>query len=192
MKPILMLILSLFLLSPIARAQTDAAPANPLDPLTPLLGSWVVPPEHVEARPELAGRIMHHYARSVGPHAYRIREGLEAGKDSDAEFEGLIYWDPATERIEFVGVAGPGPGEGRFFRGEYRVHEDGRIERVYDVFYRTLADMPGEEHGGSRRRYREIYTVEGSRLHSTLDWWWDGGWKPFGPGEYELVRGEEP
>jgi hypothetical protein len=41
------------------------------------------------------------------------------------------------------------------FRGRYFRHADGLIERQYDAFYRTLADFPGEELGGLRRRYRE-------------------------------------
>lgn len=132
---------------------------------------------------------MHSYEWTVGRYAMRLREGFPVGHPEAAELDGLIYWDPATERIEFVAVAGRGPGQGRFFRGEYRVLEGGGVERIYDVFYRTLEDMPGEELGGSRRRYREVYLpVTPDSMDSTLDWWMDGGWRPYHRGRYAVVR----
>ena len=49
--------------------------------------------------------------------------------------------------------------------------------------------MPGEELGGTQRRYREIHTIEpAGRVSITLDWWRDGEWQPFGPGQYAIKR----
>jgi hypothetical protein len=40
------------------------------------------------------------------------------------------------------------------------------------VFYRNLADIPGEEYGGSRRRYIETVTfVTPDSIDTTLKWW---------------------
>ncbi len=159
--------------------------------LEPLIGSWA--PDADEAllrrRPELRDQIVHHYEWMVGRQAIRILEGYPRGRPDDAELQGMIYWDPATQRAEFIAVAGHDEGQGRLFRGEYLRLSDGRIERVYDVHYRTPADMPGEELGGTRRRYREIHTIgEEGRVSVTLDWWRDGRWQPFAIGRYAMKR----
>jgi hypothetical protein len=175
--------------SPRALAAADGE--NPLSGLAPLLGRWGVPPAVAEARAELQGRVVHDYAWTVGQNALRVRESYALGDAAGAELQGLVYWHPGTGALELRAVAGPGAEQGRVFVGEYRVLADGRIERVYDVHYRTPEDTPGEELGGSVRRYREVYTIEGDALTATLEWWRDGAWQPFGPGEYSLVRIED-
>ncbi len=156
--------------------------------LAPLHGSWSPPPD-AEGGPG-ADFVVHAYEPTVGGMALRLREGYPAGAPERAELDGLIWWDPATGRIEFAAVGGRGAGQGRLFRGEYRALADGAIERVYEVVYRTAADTPGEELGGTTRRYRERYTVEGDVLRATLEWRRDGAWRPFGPGTYTLRRRE--
>lgn len=153
-----------------------------LDGLRPLLGGW--------GPREAKDRIVHDYRWTVGEQAMRMREGFAVGHPEGAELDGTVFWSPERGRIEFVAVAGKDKSQGRLFRGEYRLLDDGRIERVYTVHYRTLADTPGEELGGLERRYREVYTIEGDALTATLDWWRDGRWQPFGPGQYALVRRE--
>jgi len=109
------------------------------------------------------------------------RIGFQPIAGDSALLHGMIYWNPATETVEFTAVAGPLAGEGRLFQGAYRQREDGTIEREYDVFYRTLADIPGEEYGGRRRRYLETVTfVAPDSIDTTLKWWFDGAWRPFG------------
>jgi hypothetical protein len=120
------------------------------------------------------------YRWTVGGKAVSLRESFRGDADS-AMFTGLVYWNPATERVELLAVAGTGDGEGRLFMGEYRELEDGVIERVYDVFYRAAPDVPGEQFGGLRRRYRETYrVVTPDSIVSTLDWFHDGAWRPYG------------
>ena len=158
--------------------------------LAPLIGAWR--PLQV---PDSIGRtvVAHEYRWTVGKRAVEIREGFRRGHADSSQLHGLVYWNPATERVEFVAVAGHGDGEGRFFVGEYRLLEDGTIQRTYDVFYRTLADMPGEAYGGSRRRYREVYRfVTPDSIASTLDWFHDGAWRGFGRfarGSFERIVG---
>jgi hypothetical protein len=66
---------------------------------------------------------------------------------------------------------------------------DGRVERLYDVYYRTLADTPGEDQGGSRRRYRDVWAADGpNAITHTLEWWHEGRWQPYARGNYRLVR----
>ncbi len=137
--------------------------------------------------------IVHDYSWTVGSKALRIREGYLLGHTEDAQLDGMVYWNPSTETIQFVAVAGKGEGQGRFFTGEYRVLADSTVERTYDVYYRTLVDTPGEQLGGSRRRYREVYRwVTPDSVHATLEWWRDGRWQPFGPGTYDVVRVRPP
>jgi hypothetical protein len=151
-----------------------------LDALRPLLGAW--------GPREAEDRVVHDYRWTVGEQAMRLREGFPLGHQDDAELDGTIFWSPERGRIEFVATAGKEKGQGRLFRGAYRVLDDGRIERVYTVHYRTPADTPGEELGGLDRRYREVYTVTSDEIAATLEWWRDGRWQPFGPGTYSLVR----
>jgi hypothetical protein len=181
--PALLLVGSLTL-APHASAQEAAeAPDSTLAGLAGLIGEWAPGPGGP------TGVIVHRYDWTVGGKALRVREGYPTGAVEKAELDGLAYWNPATERIEFTAVAGRGPGQGRYFEGEYRILENGAVERIYDVFYRTLADMPGEELGGSRRRYREVYRfADPDTIEATLEWWRDGRWQPFGPGAFTVVR----
>jgi hypothetical protein len=176
---------------PSISAQTPVKPTpdSTLAGLAPLVGAW----RPASDDPQYAGRIVHDHRWTVGGKALRVREGYAVGKIDDAEVDGIVLWNPATERIEFVAVGGHGPGQGRYFTGEYRVLADGAFERIYDVFYRSLADTPGEELGGGRRRYREVYRLAGAdTLNATLDWWREGNWEPFGPGRYSLIRVRTP
>jgi len=181
--------------APCGLGAQDAAPVEPdstLRALAFLAGSWRVPPGHpvLAQRPDLADVVILDVRWVVGGKALRWREQVPADA-SGAELEGMIYWDPAGERIEFMAVAGTGEGQGRLFRGEMTALADGRVEKVYDVFYRTLADTPGEELGGARRRYREVLEPSGpDGLVHSLEWWLDGRWQPYGQGRYELVRTE--
>jgi hypothetical protein len=150
--------------------------------LAPLVGEWspVLPDSVLRQlgfRP-IAGS----YQWTVGGRALRFRESYPAGTSPDsARLDGMVYWNPATEVVEFTAVAGPGDGQGRLFRGEYRLLEDGVVERVYDVYYRTAADTPGEDYGGLRRRYRERFRLlSPDSMATQLDWWHDGAWRPFG------------
>lgn len=169
-------------------APPPAAGENPVAALEPLLGVWGLPADVVAQRPELAERVVHDYAWTVGENALRVREGYLAGAPEASELDGLVYWHPQREELQLTAVAGHGAGEGRLFQGTYRALDDGRIERVYEVFYRTPEDMPGAELGGTSRRYREVYTIAGDALAATLEWWRDEAWRPFGPGTYALVR----
>jgi hypothetical protein len=162
--------------------------------LAPIVGAWtpVLPDSIVRQLGHLP--VAGSYQWTVGRRAMVMREGYPAGGDPlAADLEGLIYWNPATEKVEFVAVAGHGDGQGRLFQGEYRLREDGTIEREYDVYYRTLADIPGERFGGSRRRYLEtMRMVTGDSAHTTLQWWHDGAWRPFGPFATGVVRRWRP
>jgi hypothetical protein len=160
--------------------------------LEPLVGSWrptAVPPG-VDANV-----VAHQYRWTVGRKALELREGFPVGAPESAQLVGMVYWNPATERVEWIAVAGPDDGQGRLFVGEYRGLEDGSIEREYDVFYRTLEDTPGDELGGSRRRYREVYRMmTPDSIASTLHWFHDGAWRPFGrfaEGGFVRIRGTE-
>jgi hypothetical protein len=149
--------------------------------LAPLIGAW-----HPLGLPDSLERldppiVAHEYRWIVGRKAIQIRESFRLGSADAALLTGMVWWNPATERVEFAAVAGPGPGEGRLFRGEYRLLDDGTIERTYDVFYRAPADVPGEDMGGLRRRYRERYRMASpDSITSTLEWFHDGAWRPFG------------
>lgn len=171
---------------PLAAQQPSAARGflsdSSLAFLAPLIGEWIpLLPDSMIRRigfQPVAGS----YRWVVGRQAIQFRESYRAGGDPDsALLHGMIYWNPASETVEFTAVAGPLAGQGRLFRGAYRQREDGTIEREYDVFYRTLADTPGESHGGSRRRYLETVTfVTPDTISTTLKWWFDGAWRPFG------------
>jgi hypothetical protein len=170
------------------RAQTPPDADSAMAALAPLLGRWFAANTAVATRRPPPDHVVHQYEPTVGGKAMRLREGFR-GDPSEAEFDGLIYWDPGRERIVFVGVAGRGPGQGRTFSGEYRPLADGTIERTYDVVYRTPADTPGEELGGRWRRYRETFRlITADSVESRLEWWRAGRWQPFGPGTYTVVR----
>lgn len=169
----------------------SAVPDSTLRVLEFLTGQWRIPPGDslLERRPELAGMLVIDAEWAVGGKAIRYREQVFPESDRGAELEGLIYWDPAREQIRFTAVAGHDDGQGRLLVGEFTPLDDGRIEKVYDVYYRTLADMPGEELGGARRRFREVLEPTGAdRFTHSLEWWHEGRWQRWARGHYELVR----
>lgn len=176
----------------LAQAAASATmPDETLQALAFLVGRWRVPAGDpaLEQVPELAELDIVTATWTVGGKAMRWLDHV--AEDGTAEAEGLIFWDPALEEIRFVGVGGPGEGQGRLFVGTWTPLADGRVERRYDVFYRTLADMPGEELGGSRRRYRDVWAADGAdALTHTLEWWHEGRWQTYARGSYRLVRSD--
>lgn len=185
------LIVGLLLLTARSLDAQAGSKENPLKFLEPLIGQWapVVPDSVLQRLPHLRSLVIHLYEWTVGQNAIHVRENFPVGKPRESELDGMIYWDPTTQRVHFVAVGGHGPDKGRLFQGEYQLLADGRIERVYDVFYRTTSDTPGGELGGSRRRYREVYTITPNGMASaTLDWWLNGRWTPFAMGRYEFKR----
>jgi hypothetical protein len=183
--------------TPSLAAQTTPAaeaPDETLAALAFLAGRWRVPSGDplLDAHPEAARLVVLEARWVVGGKALRWREHVPVDGPDEAELEGMVYWDPAEERIEFVAVGGRADGQGRLFVGHFIPLDDGRVEKVYDVFYRTLADMPGEELGGSRRRFREVLEPAGpDGLEHTLEWWLDGRWQPYSRGRYRLTRAAE-
>jgi hypothetical protein len=168
------------------------APTNPLAFLHVLIGEWApdaVPDSVLRRRPQLRNFVTHSYEWTVGHNAIRLREGYARGRPQESELDGLIYWDPSSQRVRFTAVAGHSDSAGRLFEGEYVRLADGRIERTYDVHYRTKYDTPGEELGGTRRRYREVYSVDDrGAATATLDWWRDGRWAPYALGRHAYKR----
>lgn len=181
-------------LAPVPAAAQDLTPivtAADMQALDFMTGRWWIPrgEEVLTRNPELTDVVILEVTPIVGGHAMRVLEHTPVTGPADAEVDGMIYWDPAEERLEFVAVGGRAEGQGRLFVGEYRALADGRVERVYDVHYRTAADMPAEDRGGSRRRYREVYAPDGpDGLTHSLEWWVGGEWRPFGQGRYRLER----
>jgi hypothetical protein len=158
-------------------AQTPSAvvPDSTVAGLAFLEGRWRIAAGDpaLQQYPELAELDIVQATWVVGGKAMRWLDHV--GPDGTAEAEGMIYWDPAVEKIRFVGVGGPGEGQGRLLVGTWTPLADGRVERLYDVYYRTLADMPGEELGGSRRRYRDVWAADGpDAITHTLEWWHEG------------------
>jgi hypothetical protein len=181
--------------SPGSDPPAGAGVAQALDPtLRPfafLVGRWGIPPGDpvLEQRPALADMVILEIAPMVGGKALRYREHVPDRGAGEAELEGLVWWSPPGERVELLAVAGREDGQGRMFTGTLTPLADGRVEKVYDVYYRTLADTPGEELGGSRRRFREVWAARGPDvLTHSLEWWRDGRWQPWARGRYSLVR----
>lgn len=159
---------------------------NPLAGLAPLVGRWALPESDsvLQARPTLRTLIVAENRWTAQGHALHHRENFRPDDPEAAQLDGIIYWDPAQGRIRFVAATA----YGGVFDGEYAVLHDGRIARTYDVYYPTPDAAPGDQ-PGTRRRYRESYTVVGAdSLHAALEWWRDGRWQPFRGGTYGLRR----
>jgi len=175
-----------------AASRQAATPDTTMRFLQAMLGVWR-PADAPGPRRPPPDYVVHSYEWTVGGKGMRVREGYRGANPEGADLDGILFWNPATEVVEFSAVAGAGPDQGRVFRGEYRRLADGVIERVYRVTYRSAADTPGEELGGRTRLYRERYTfVTPDSVAAQLDWWRGGEWKPFGPGKYSFVRRAVP
>jgi hypothetical protein len=180
-------LLSLSLLGPAAvRAQTQAPVRgyladSSLALLRPLIGRWrplmVVGP----SVPEGETLVAEEYRWVVGGKAIHYFENFLLSRPDSAQVDGLIYWNPATERVELVAVAGSGVGQGHLYTGEFHQLEDGTLERVFDGFYRSREDIPADAFGGMRRRYRQRFQFfTADSVGFSLEWFHDGAWRPFG------------
>ncbi|MCA8977466.1 MAG: alpha/beta hydrolase [Planctomycetes bacterium] len=161
-------------------APPATAEPGPLAMLRTLLGQWT-PRDQTQ-------RVVFELQPGIGPFSMRLREAFPAGHPERAQLDGMVFHDPVTQAVGFIAVAGARSGQGRVFHGEYRALEEGVIERTYEVHYRSLADIPGEELGGATRRFRETFRVDGDLLRATLEWWHEERWQRYGPGRYELCR----
>jgi len=149
--------------------------------MRPLIGHWRPVIVYGASPGDTTTIVAEAYRWTVGGKAIHYLENYPLGQPDSAQVDGMVYWNPAAERVEFVGVAGRGPGQGRLYQGEYRELDDGTIERVFDGYYRTLADIPAETLGGFHRRYRQRFRfVTPDSLEYQLDWFHDGAWRPFG------------
>ncbi len=181
-------VLSLAGLAPaVVRGQTQASVRgyladSSLALLRPLIGRWR-PLVVISTSAQSAGAsiVAEEYRWVVGGKAIRYVENYPLAHPDSAQVQGLIYWNPATERVEFVSVAGTGPGQGHLYQGEFHELADGDVERVFEGFYRTPEDIPGDSFGGMRRRYRQrFHIITADSVAFTLEWFHDGAWRPFG------------
>jgi hypothetical protein len=149
--------------------------------LRPLIGLWrplvVYNPSAIAPGKTL---VAEDYRWTVGGRAIHYRENYPLPEADSALVDGMIYLNPATERVEFLAISGAGAA-GHLYVGEYHQLEDGTLERVFEAFYRAPADVPGDAYGGLRRRYRQRFQLfSADSVGFTLEWFHDGAWRPFG------------
>lgn len=145
--------------------------ADPYAPFAALIGEWVVSP--AGAPPAFVEKF------SWGPeHAYVwTRVALLQGQaDEHLHFEGMIAWNAATKRFDYLFVVEPGSLTQE--RGEFHVEDDGTLVR--DVL---LTDANGKT-ADFRQTFREL---PGGRFVTTLMRKRAEGWEPTFPGSDNLT-----
>lgn len=172
-----------------ARAESQAGPQvrgylndSSLAFLKPFLGRWRPVVTYAPPGQSAPARVVaEDYRWAVGAKAILYRENYPFPAEDSAQVVGMIYWNPSTERVEYLGVSGTGVGQGHLYQGEYHELEDGSVERVFEGFYRTLEDIPGDAFGGTRRRFRQRFEfVTPDTIAYQLEWFHNGAWRPFG------------
>jgi hypothetical protein len=148
--------------------------------LRPLIGRWrplVV--YNAAALPPGAMIVAEDFRWTFGGKSIHYRENYVAPNADSALVEGTIYWNPATERVEFRAVSAAGAGH--LYVGEYRALADGRLEREFTGYYQSAADVPADALGGTRRRFRQRFEFfSADSVGYSLEWFHDGAWRPFG------------
>jgi hypothetical protein len=148
--------------------------------LRPLIGRWrplVV--YNAAALPPGAMIVAEDFRWTFGGKSIHYRENYVAPNADSALVEGTIYWNPATERVEFRAVSAAGAGH--LYVGEYRALADGRLEREFTGYYQSAADVPPDALGGTRRRDpQRVELLAADTLGDTHEWFHNRAWRPFG------------
>jgi hypothetical protein len=153
----------------VAFAATE--PPEPYSALEPLIGEWDVGP------PGSAPAFVERF--SWGPNRAYIWMSvalLVASGDEHPHFEGMIIWNAATRRFDYLFAVEPGSLTQE--QGEFRVAEHGEIIR--DV----VLTRPDGSTGIFRQTFRAL--ADG-RFETTLMGESPDGWKPTFPGSDRLV-----
>ncbi len=150
-----------------------AAPESqrPYDPLAPLIGDWDVGPPG--AAPAFIERF------SWGPKRAYVWASValrNATGEEHLHFEGLIIWNGATRRFDYLFAVEPGSLTQE--QGEFRIAEDGEIIR--DV----VLTRPDGSTGIFRQTFRAL---PNGRFETTLMRETPDGWKPTFPGSDRLT-----
>lgn len=156
-------------LGPVAFAATE--PSEPYAPLAPLIGEWDVGPPG--AAPAFIERF------SWGPKRAYIWVSvalLSASGEEHLHFEGLVIWNAATRRFDYLFAVEPGSLTQE--RGEFHVAENGEIIR--DV----VLTRPDGSTGVFRQTFRAI--ADG-QFETTLMGETPDGWKATFPGSERLT-----
>lgn len=157
-----------------AGARESASPAAGSDPyaaLAPLIGEWDVGP--VDGPPAFVERF------SWGPRRGYVWVSVALLRGTEPEhlhFEGLVIWNAATRRFDYLFAVEPGSLTQE--RGEFRVDGDGTIVR--DVVL-TAAD------GGTANFRQTFRTLGDGRIETTLMRETPDGWTPTFPGSDKLT-----
>ena len=157
------------LLGPTAIADADSA--TPYAPLAPLIGEWNV------GSPGAAPAFIERF--SWGPNRAYIWMSVAlfaATGEEHLHFEGMIIWNAATGRFDYLFAVEPGSLTQE--QGEFHVAETGEIVR--DV----VLTRPDGTTGVFRQTFRALADghVETTLMGQTPD-----GWKPTFPGSDRLL-----
>ncbi len=153
--------------SPAGFAQT----AGPYAALEPLIGEWDV--GAAGAAPTFVQGF------SWGPKQSYVWVSvnlLEAGGEKHLHFEGLVLWNGASRKFDYLFVVEPGSlGQER---GEIHVEADGLIVR----------DVALTAANGKTSRFRQTFRLlDAGRIETSLMRETDGGWAPTFPGSDRLT-----
>ena len=159
-----------------ARGVADEVPA-PYAPLAPLVGEWTVGP------PGAAPAFIERFTWGPG-HAYLWTEVtlLRPSGERHLHFEGMVVWNGATKRFDYLYVVEPGSMNQE--SGTIRVEPDGTLVREVLM---TAAD-------GATSVFRQTFRMlEADRAETSLMRRIGDAWAPTFPGSERLVmlRGAE-
>lgn len=140
---------------------------EPLKSLEFYIGRWGLSKEDpmVQKRPQLADLRVIDFEWGDGRQLIRSKTGIY-GKEQKIPFsEGIITYNPLSEKLVWV--------EYQFynkilFEGEYVPLTDGKVQRVYTVYYAEGYDaIPLPELEGWTRKFRETFIPTSD---DTIDW----------------------
>jgi hypothetical protein len=159
-----------------APQQGTPAGADPYATLAPLIGEWDVGP--TGSPPAFVERF------SWGPNRGYVWVSVALLRKAEPEhlhFEGLVIWNAATKRFDYLFAVEPGSLAQE--RGEFYVAEDGTVIREVLL---TSAD------GGSAHFRQTFRDLGDGRFVTTLMRRTTDGWQPTFPGSDDLTMVRRP
>lgn len=180
---------------PMAVAATvQVVPAEIFGALAPLVGEWVPDPDS-DAFRDLPREHQERMRRTVvlafewgdaGGQTVLLREMYAAGNPRQAEGFGIAAWNPVDQRHHYMAA---NTQLGFYLDGTLDTLEGGAVQRVYEISYGSdRSQIPGEDEPGWTRRFRDTYTVDGDTMEQRIEIFWQGAWRPFRGGVYQLAR----
>ncbi len=155
LRPFSVLIYFIFTALPcLIHAQDNQKNFLPTQLLENFVGIWHAPDSILSKYPDMAKQPLITWEWGSNRKTIKIFEHHSEGNKEKGVFEGHIYWNPVTNKIEFFGY---NKQDNFLFKGEFTILEQEKTQRIYDVYYPQTHQF--YKSGNAVISFKETYTL---------------------------------